>query len=89
VGAAQADDTIGEHRAEAPPLRFPTPDLKFHNPNQPVEAEGDFSICHGPEQEHMSDMIVSKRSQIDHIAFAGIVGSSLGGPRMLSPPSPA
>ncbi|MDQ0943580.1 hypothetical protein [Streptomyces sp. V1I1] len=59
MGAAQADDTVGAHRAEAPQLRFPTPDLTFPNPNQPVEAEEDFSMCHGPAQEHMSDMIVS------------------------------
>lgn len=88
MGAVQAD-TVGAHRAEVPPLRFPTPDLTFPNPNQPLEAEGDFSMCQRTAQEHMSDIITSKRSQIDHIAFADIIGSSLGGPRMLSPPSPA
>lgn len=72
-----------------PPLRFPTPDLTFPNPNQPVEAEGDFSMCQRPAQEHMSDITASEQSQIDHITFADTIGSSLGVPRMLSPPSPA
>lgn len=33
MGTVQGNDTVGAHHAEAPPLRFPTPDVTFPNPS--------------------------------------------------------